>query len=192
LDAYAEALNAGRLEEAYALLSDEAKKGITFEAFKRIVRENPDEVRELAHSLGRPSGAALVTATVSTPSGRSLLLILEDGQWRIDGSSIDLYGQSTPKAAVVAFVRAFENKRYDILMRFVPDAEREGLDDKRLRKAWEGEQRDEMARLVQALKAALPTAQFEHLGDRATMAYGAGGTVELVREHGSWKIEELR
>jgi hypothetical protein len=30
------------------------------------------------------------------------------------------------------------------------------------------------------------------LGDRATMAYGTGSTVELVREHGLWKIEEFK
>ena len=49
-----------------------------------------------------------------------------------------------------------------------------------------------MRGLPQALKAALPTARFEVLGERATMAYGAGGTVELVREHGVWKLEDLR
>jgi hypothetical protein len=29
------------------------------------------------------------------------------------------------------------------------------------------------------------------MGDRATMAYGSGGTVQLVREHGAWKIEDF-
>ena len=110
----------------------------------------------------------------------------------MDGSAIDLYSQATPEAAVRAFIRAYDNKRYDVLMRFVPDAKTEGLDAAKLKKAWEGEQREEMDRLTQALEAALPTARFERIGERATMAYGAGGTVELLREHGEWKIEEFK
>ena len=45
-----------------------------------------------------------------------------------------------------------------------------------------------MLRITGALKAALPTAQFEETGDRATMSYGTGGTVQLLRQHGVWKI----
>ena len=132
-------------------------------------------------------------AVVTAPNGQSVLLVYEAGAWRVDGSAIDLYSQATPESAVLAFVRAFENRRYDVLLRFVPDAERSGLDAEHLRKAWEeGEQRAELERLTQALRAALPTAQFEVLGERATMAYGAGGTVELVREHGLWKLEDLK
>jgi hypothetical protein len=193
LSEYSTALREGRAADAYALLSDDAKKSIPFESFQRILQENPDEIRDLAAALGRRSGPPRVTATVTAPNGQSVLLVYEDDAWRVDGSAIELYGQATPESAVLAFVRAFENRRYDVLLRFVPDSEREGLDAAQLRKAWEeGEQRSELERLTQALKAALPTARFEILGERATMAYGAGGTVELVREHGLWKLEDLR
>jgi hypothetical protein len=193
LSAYSQALEAGRAEEAYALLSDEAKKSIPFEHFQRIVRENPEEVKEIARSLRRPSQVPpRVTATVTAPSGESVLLVYQDGQWRLDGSAVDLYSQASPEAAVLAFVRAFGNRRYDVLLRFVPDAQRQGLTEVQLKTAWEGEQREELMRLTEALKAALPTARFEVIGDRATMAYGAGGTVELIREQGHWKIEELK
>lgn len=192
LQAYARALSDGRVKDAYALLSDEAKKSIPFEAFERMVKENPEQAKDIAAALNRPSGPPLVTATVTAPNGQTLLLVYEDGRWRVDGSAVDLYSQATPQAAVVAFIRAYENKRFDVLMRFVPDEKAEGLSAAKLKKAWEGDQRQEMDRLTQALKAALPTARFERIGERATMAYGAGGTVELVREHGVWKIEEFR
>jgi hypothetical protein len=192
LGEYARALSEGRVQDAYALLSDEARKSIPFEAFQRMVKENPEEVRDITRALTRPSGPPLVTATVASPNGESLLLVFEDGEWKVDASAIDLYSQASPEAAVRAFLRAFDNKRYDVLMRFVPDIKKEGLDAAKLKKAWEGEQKEEMDRLTQALEAALPTARFERIGDRATMAYGAGGTVELVREHGAWKIEEFR
>ncbi len=192
LSAYARAIEEGRLEDAYALLSEEARRELPFDTFRRMVTESPDEARAMATALERPSGAPMVTATVTTPDGESLLLVLEDGAWRVDGSAIDLYSQATPEAAVRAFLRAYQHGRFDVLLRFVPHAQAQGLDAARLEKAWRGEQKAEMDRLTQALEAALPTARFELLGNRATMAYGAGGTVELVREDGAWKIEDFR
>jgi hypothetical protein len=188
---YAQALQAGQARQAYDLLSDDAKKGIPFDAFERMLKENPEEAKSVAGSLLRPSGTPQVTATVTSPDGKTLLLRLEGGKWRIDRSAIDLYAQDTPESALRAFVRAFENKRYDVLLRFVPDDKREGLDAARLKTAFEGEQKEEVERLTQALRAALPSATIENLGERATMSYGAGGTVELLREHGVWKIEEF-
>lgn len=191
LTAYAHAIEIGNAHDAYALLSDDAKKSMPFEAFARMVKENPQEMRAIAASLVRPSEAATVTATVTTPEGESLLLRYEGGHWHVDRSAIDVYAQDTPEAALRSFVRAFHNKRYDVMLRFAPDSKREGLDENRLRTAFEGEQREEIERLTQAIEAALPTAVIEHLGERATMSYGSGGTVELVREHGVWKIEEF-
>ena len=192
LRAYSKALREGRAKEAYGLLSDDARKTIPFESFARIVKENPQEVSELAATLERPADAPRVTATVTPPGGPVLLLVYEDGAWKIDGSSVDLYGQATPERAVFAFVRAFDNGRFDVLLRFVPDAQRGNLSPAALEKAWTGEQREEVERMMGALKAALPTARFELLGERATMAYGAGGTLELVRENGAWKVEDLK
>jgi hypothetical protein len=192
LRAYSKALRDGRAKEAYGLLSDDAKKTIPFESFARIVKENPEEVSELATALERPADAPRVTATVTPPGGPVLLLVYEDGAWKIDGSSVDLYSQATPERAVFAFVRAFDNGRFDVLLRFVPDAQRGNLSPAALEKAWTGEQREEVERMMGALKAALPTARFELLGERATMAYGAGGTLELVRENGAWKVEDLK
>ena len=193
LSAYSRAVQSGHLAEAYALLSEDAKKSISFEQFKRIIQENPEQAQELVRALGRPqSGPPRVTAKVTGADGEPLLLVYESGAWRVDGSAIDLYSQASPESAALAFLRAVENKRYDVLLRFVPDSQRDGLSEATLRSAWEGEQKQDMARLTEALKAALPTAHFEVVGERATLAYGAGGTIELVREHGAWKVEELK
>jgi len=193
LSAYARAVQRGQLADAYALLSDDAKKTIPFEQFKRMIQENPEQAQELTRALDRPSsGPARITARVTGADGEPLLLVYESGGWRVDGSAIDLYSQAAPESAALSFVRAVENKRYDLLLNFVPDSQREGLTEATLRAAWEGEQKQDMARLIEALKAALPTARFEVVGERATLAYGAGGTIELVREHAAWKVEELK
>jgi hypothetical protein len=190
LHAYARALEDGRAEDAYRLLSDEARRGISIEAFRRMVQDDPEGVREIGRSLERPTAPPQVTATVTSPSGQELTLVLEDGRWRVDGASIDLYAQDTPRHAIQGFVRAIERKRYDVVMHYVPESHREGLDPAKLKDAWEGHEKDEIAQVVSALKQALPGAQIEETGDRAAMAYGAG-TIQLVREHGLWKIENF-
>ncbi|MFO0591930.1 MAG: hypothetical protein U0441_30565 [Polyangiaceae bacterium] len=226
LRAYSRALEDGRVDDAYRLLSDEAKRTMSLEAFRRAVKENPQEVIEISRALGRPTADPIVSATVSLPSGDELMLVYEGGKWRIDAAAVDLYGQATPRQALLGFLRAFERRRYDVVLRYVPDAEKEGLsslggepgapppkpdpnapkpegapeipvDDnpkltpEKLKAAWEGPQKEQITRIVQAVKAALPTAQIEETGDSAAMSYGAGGTVAFVREHGVWKIKDF-
>ncbi len=191
LRAYARALQDGRADDAYRLLSSEAKKSISLEAFRQMVRDNRTEMRDIAETLARPTSDPLVTATATGPKGETVLLVYEGGQWRLEAASIELYSQATPRQAIQAFVRAFDQKRYDILLRFVPDGHRDDLSADKLKAAWEGPQKEEMLRITAALKTALPTAKLEETGDRATMAYGNGGTVQLVREHGVWRVEDF-
>lgn len=252
LRGYAQALEQGRVDEAYRMLSDEAKRNMSLEAFRRAVHDNPDDVLEIAHALARPASDPVVTASVTMPSGEELVLVYEGGRWRVDAAAVDLYGQSTPRQALTGFLRAYDRKRYDVVLRYVPDAEKEGLGPmasapaaapapasaapapapsasvapspdgpppaagataaktgkpaapaaapatdagrltpEKLRAAWEGPQKEQISRIVQAIKAALPTAVIEETGDSAAMAYGAGGTVSFVREHGLWKIRDF-
>jgi hypothetical protein len=190
LHAYARALEDGRADDAYAALSDEARRGISIDAFRRMVKDDPDGVREIAKALERPTAAPVVTATVTSPSGQELNLVLEDGKWRIDASTIDLYAQDTPRHAIQGFIRAIEHKRYDMVMRYVPDTHKEGLDSAKLQSAWEGHEKQEIEQVVAGLKQALPAATIEETGERATMPYGAGA-MQLVKEHGLWKIENF-
>jgi len=223
LRAYSRALEDGRVDDAYRLLSDDAKRSLSLDAFRRAVKENPNEVLEIARAVARPASDPVVTATVILPNGDELLLIFESGKWRIDAAAIDLYSQATPRKALAGFLRAFERKRYDVVLRYVPDAEKVEvlpgeeapppatnpdaaapsaklgpvapqsveLTADKLRAAWEGPQKEQINRIVQAIRTALPTAVIEETGDSASMSYGAGGTVALVREHGLWKIRDF-
>jgi len=190
LRSYSHALEEGRSEDAYRMLSDEARRGISLEAFRRMVKDNPEEVREIAKALARPTATPVVTATVTSSNGQELQLVLEGGKWRVEATAIDLYAQDTPRHAIQGFVRAVERKRYDVVLKFVPDSHKEGLDPSKLKTAWEGHDKEEIEHVVSSLKQALPSASIEETGDRATMAYGAG-TMQLVRERGLWKIEDF-
>ncbi len=259
LRAYSSAIQDKRIDDAYRYLSDDAKRSISLEAFRRAIEESPADALEVAQALARPSTDPVVTATVTVPTGEELHMVYEGGRWKIDAAAIDLYSQATPRQAIVGFIRAFERKRYDVLLKFVPDAEREGLDDDggpftagidgppvhlpplatpapvastsaapspassasaapsawsappaaplgprampaatdgaltadKLKDAWEGAQKDQMNRIVQALKAALPTSTVEETGDSAQMAYGSGSSIALIRERGAWKIRDF-
>jgi len=190
LRSYSRALEEGRAEDAYRMLSEEARRGISLEAFRRMVKDNPEEVREIARALARPASTPVVTATVTSGNGQELQLVLENGKWRVEATAIDLYAQDTPRHAIQGFVRAVERKRYDVVLKFVPDSHKEGLDPAKLKAAWEGHDKEEIEQVVSSLKQALPAASIEETGDRATMAYGAG-TMQLVRERGLWKIEDF-
>ena len=190
LRSYSHALEEGRAEDAYRMLSEEARRGISLEAFRRMVKDNPEEVREIARSLSRPTATPVVTATVTSGNGQELQLVLENGRWKVEGTAIDLYAQDTPRHAIQGFVRAVERKRYDVVLKYVPDAHKEGLDPSKLKTAWEGHDKEEIEQVVANLKQALPAATIEETGDRATMSYGPG-TMHLVRERGLWKIEDF-
>ncbi len=196
LRAYADALAEGRAADAYKMLSEDARRGITLEAFTKMVKENKQDAMELGKSLARPTDDPYLTATVTLSSGDVVTLVFEDGKWRVDGAALDFYSQATPRQAILGFIRAFTRnpRRYDILLKYTPDAHKEGLTEERLKAAW-GEGKPEGKRVeevVEAIRQSMPTATIEETGDRATMIYGSAGTVLFVREHGAWKIEDLR
>jgi len=204
LRAYASAIEEGRTDEAYALLSRDARRQVPIEAFRRSIAAGRDEALELARAIERPALPAAITASLALPNGDRLDLVHEDGQWRITAAAVDWYSQATPRRAAETFLRALEKKRWDVLIRLVPEVEREGVpvgsEDERaapaltaekLKEAWEGPQAQEMALVAKALRAALPTAVIEELGEVASLAYGPGATVSFVRENGVWKIRDF-
>jgi hypothetical protein len=189
--AYVAALREGRYTDAYRMLSSETRRALSYEDFERLARENPTEVRETVRWLEQIDPNAPVTARLELPSGEVITLVEEHGQWRLDPAVLDFYGQHTPRQALRSFVRALSAGRYDILLRFVPRRLAQGLTAETLRQAWEGPERDDVQRMLGALRTSLDR-PIEVVGDRATMTYGSGGRyiAQLVREDGVWKVED--
>ena len=192
VDAYAEAVRQKRYDDAYALLSRDAKGQLTREEFQRRLERDPKETELLLAGLGASSEEALVRATITGKNGETLDLVYEAGAWHIEERAVDLYGQRTPRDALSSFVRAYDAERWDVLLRFVPDADREGMDEKVLRTAWQGEQKSEIEAVVEGLRVSLVSAAIEELAGQASMTYAGGGTVELVSERGVWKIVDFK
>ena len=195
LRAYADALAEGRADDAWNMLSDETKRSVTRERFREIVKRNRDEAVEIGRTLARDPGDPYVTAKVPLKNGDVVTLVYEEGRWRVDGAALDFYSQATPRQAIVGFIRAFKKKRWDILVRYTPEGHKDGVTAQTLSQAWdEGKPEGKvLAERLAEIEQALPTAQIEETGERATLVLsGAGGTVLFVREHGAWKVEDVR
>jgi len=190
---FARALNQGRFDEAYARMSDEYRERVPFEEFKRQLSENPEETAALSHALSHVQEEATLEATVRYDDDHEITLRREgsgdEASWFLSSPLVDFYDQSTPRAALRAFVRALENKRYDVVMRLIPNADKEGITSDRLEQAWSGDGRKELERLVHNLREHLGD-PIEVAGDRATMVYGDQMRAQLVRENGLWKVED--
>jgi hypothetical protein len=189
---YSAALREARYADAYRLLSTETRRILAYDDFERLAREHPDEVRETVRWLERVDPQAPVTARMDLANGEAVTFVEENGEWRLDPSVLDFYGQRTPRQALRSFVRALERRRWDVLLRFVPRRLAEGLTADRLRQAWsQGNDADEVQRMLRQLQGSLDY-PIEVVGNRATMSYGPGRryVVQFLREDGEWKIED--
>ncbi|MBI2893233.1 MAG: hypothetical protein HYY06_06740 [Deltaproteobacteria bacterium] len=189
LAAYSHALAAGRHDDAYRLMSEEFRRQVTPSEFRRAMRDNPQEVRETIAALSRASDEATITARLHYGMGDELTMIIEGGAWRIDSPVLEFYSQRTPRDALRSFVRALEYRRHDVILSFVPSEYRRTMTIGQIRAMFEGEQRSKTMALLQNLRAHLDD-PIETAGDRATMQYAEGFTVQFVREDGVWRIED--
>ncbi len=191
LGAFAADVRAGRYGRAYDRLDATYRSRVSRDEFVRRLESSPDEVEALLSALERPADETEVHAVVRTEDGDRLELTLEGGEWRFSRNPLDYYDQSTPERALRAFIRAVERRRFDILLRFVPNADREGLDEGALERAFDSETtRDRMRRLMAILRNHLDV-PIEIHGDRATVQL-AEGEVQMVLEDGTWRIEDIR
>jgi hypothetical protein len=185
---FSRALEQGQLERAYALMTSEYRSASTLQAFKAQLEQHPRETLELGSALARRPDRQ--EAELRYGAGQIVRLRRQAGRWAISGELVEFYDQSTPRTALLSFVRALEAKRYDVLLRFVPEAERDGMTPDRLERHWSERARHEIERVLLALQGELDN-PIEVAGERATMRYAERLHAQFVREKGAWKIEAL-
>lgn len=192
IDAYVRALEVGDYDRAYELMSDHYKKDHPKDEFVRMMRESPRDVKETAERLKSDKREVDVRATyVFGDLHDQMLLVEEDGAWRIDTNPLDYYPQDTPKNALRSFIRAVDNKRWDILVRFVPKAY--GMTAEQLKTEFEGERHGEINDLLLKLHGALENATpIQVEGDEARLQYGDRAEIVFKKEDGSWKIDDFQ
>jgi hypothetical protein len=185
--AFADALSAGRLERAYALLSPTQRESLTLDDFKNKIHNNPDESKALSQALERVKQVR-VQALVELADGRRLFLTQDGNKFVIDEPLAEFYSQASPHAALQSFVAAIEASRWDVLLSLMPTADRTGLDAAALERSL-APRMEELTRLAALLATALDT-PIEIVGERATLPYGESFNMRFVRESDGWKVED--
>ncbi len=176
---YAGALSRGDATAAWALLDEEARRGRSEAQHAALMATNATELREQGEALARAARPERIEAQarVHLSSGEAIVLVLEEGGWRIDGGVLDAAGLATPLDAVAAFRRA-------LMRRDLPGLER--VLSRQTRAEWE----EEIRRLVEGTEDA-DDLEVEIQGARARVRTTGGGSIELVRESGEWRVVDV-
>ncbi len=186
LSSFVAEVEAGRYAEAYALLDEDYRRRVPLQRFATYLRTHPEEVRQWVLLVRHAPDEARVVYRLG--GGDEIALRWENGGWRVEAASLDFYARGTPRAAVRAFVRALERRRWGVLLALAPRRIRRRLTPRRLREAWMRRGEEALRRWIAALHEALE-APVERHGEVATVAYGEGRMLRLVREDGTWCVE---
>jgi hypothetical protein len=184
----ASALERRDVEGAYRLMSRRYREQVTLEEFRALFSDQT-EIEHTASRLRDRDGPAEEEASVTYGAHETLLLRHEGDAWRVVTDVIDWYSQRTPRQTVRSFVRAIEARRWDVLLRLLPEADREAMTEDRLREMLAGEGEEALDHLAAGMRDALD-ADIEEHGDHATLPYGERFRVELVREGDAWCVAD--
>lgn len=190
LDRYGRALKNRDYSTAYELMSSSFRGKVSREDYERMMKDNPREVDETASRLRGKRGSLEVSAEFEYGFGDRMRLVQEDGRWRIASNPLGFYDQSTPRDALRGFLRAYRLERWDIMMRFVPNAYREKMDEAKMKAQFTGPSREQLENLINTLEANIDEPITER-GNDARMSYGDRFSVQFVREDGLWKLKDL-
>ncbi|HEX3478286.1 MAG TPA: hypothetical protein VHT91_24865 [Kofleriaceae bacterium] len=190
LDRYSIALKNHDFAAAYDLMSSGFRVKISREDYVRTMRDNAREVNETADRLRGKKGSMEVSAEFEYGLGDTMRLVQEDGQWRIATYPLGFYDQSTPKAALRSFIRAYRLERWEVMLRFVPNSYREKMNAEKMKAQFTGPSHEQMESLINTLEANVDEPITER-GNDARMSYGEHSTVQFLKEDGAWKLKDL-
>jgi hypothetical protein len=190
LDQYSRALKNHDFGRAYDLMSSSFRSKVSREDYVRMMRDNPREVDETADRLRGKHGSMEVSAELEYGLGDAMRLVQEDGRWRVATNPMGFYDQSSPKAALRSFLRAYRLERWDVMLRFVPDAYRDKMDAEKVKAQFTGPSKEQIEQLILMLESNVDEPIIERNND-ARMSYGERFTVQFVKEGSAWKLKDL-
>jgi len=177
-DALMRAVQSDRPELAYALLDPELRAQLDRATFTARWRDERGELRALASALGRVDPAQHAQAELELQDGERVLLVLEDGQWRIASGVLDAQALQTPLDAVVELRRALTRQSLPALLRVL---------SRERRAAWLATFEDNVAHTADPLDL-----EVDLRGDEAVVHLRGGGEILLKREAGQWHVWDVK
>jgi hypothetical protein len=186
--AYASAVERRDFGAAYDLMSASFKQRVSLPEFRRQMELDAPELAADVRALRDSTDRWATRVELTLPGEDHVGLVREGRAWRLEERPLDPYGQASPRAALRAFVRAIETRRYDVLLRLAPARFRGALSTGKLRAFWEGDEAAQNRPLLRELRLNL-SAPISEEGDEAFMTYGTNRQVRFVREDALWRIE---
>ncbi len=179
LETYMRAVEAQDPSAAYALLDAATRARVSQERFAELMADNQEELSAQTQELERLLTEGVdAEARVPLGNGETVILVLEDGRWAVDGGVLGAPTLRRPIDAVLSLRAALSRRSLSGVMRVLarePRAELEAdvaqfLDDTT----------DELDMSV------------EVDGNTATVRTTGGRLIRLVREAGEWHVLEFR
>lgn len=178
---FAQALSDADAARAYALMAPEYRQRVSLADWQKRFEQNPEEVAE--------AGARLSHVRSASADGAIPHVIESQGGFYVASDEIEFYDQSSPRAALHSFVAAFTRRRYDVVLRLTPEADKEGVTTDSLALRYGHAGRSELERLLSQLRAHLED-PIEVEGARAIMPYAGHKRASLILEGGRWRVEQ--
>lgn len=190
--AYYRALAAGRGNRAYDLLDPSIRKQISRRTFVQNVKALSSQQRASYKKIASSKDLTMTPVLeLRIDHSRTLTLKRTKKGWKIQTNIFAFYPQDTPRHALRSFLSALRQNRYHVLLRFVPRRYRRHMSEQDLQAMFKGEHGKRIRKLAEALLPHLDD-PIEVQGNRATLVYGDGAKVNLVREEGVWRILDIQ
>jgi len=172
--AYASAAQRGDAGAIYALLTPEGQRALGAAGTKQLVSESKGELARTARSLQSEGTHVDASAEARFSDGESATLVLEDGHFRVDATSLLPARPRTPSQALSGLRRALARRSYPALMALMTGDSQGALES-------------DLGSLVNGLEHP-ETLDIQINGDSAEVELPTGHHIVLKREAGIWRV----
>jgi len=195
IEAYVDSLRSDDPRAAYDLLAENVKATMSFDEFakrwRETARERADQADALEEDL-RGTSSFGERAKVVYQDGKSVYVLREGGQWRVESAMVSQIHAGRPVDAIRIFAEALSRRDYDGVMSILTERRRSGI----------GQQVDDF---VSSLRGQLNAAEespdrsvdvlIETTGDdRAELRWDDDGRryrIVLRKEGDEWRIDDI-
>jgi hypothetical protein len=172
--AYASAALRGDADAVYALLTPEGQRALGPAGTKQLVNESRAEISRTARAVQGDDARVEASAETRFKDGESALLVLEEGRFLVDATSLLPARPRTPGQALSGLRRALSRRSYPALMAALASDS-------------QGAVEADIGALVSGLEHP-ETLDIQVNGDVAEVQLPTGHLIKLKREGGIWRV----
>ncbi len=174
---YADAVERGDADSAYAMLTSDAQRQYGRERVKTMMTESKAEILRAARAAASSESRVETVATLRFADGEQAELAVEEGEFRVGSAGALPLGARTPAQALADLRQALARRSYPGILRVLSNESKSSLEN-------------DMRSLVDGLEQP-ETLDVKVNGDSAEVQIPGGHRVKLKREAGVWRIEDF-